>query len=109
MIRRQPNRAAAILAAAIGVTGVLGRELMRRNVSSTLELVVFGLMMLLAIAYLVSVFFIKPDQKRKNDQPQTQAEADPRHRAQQPPAAQQIGRQGADREGRGQLKALAQA
>lgn len=74
MIRRQPNRAAAILAAAIGVTGVLGRELMRRNVSSTLELVVFGLMMLLAIAYLVSVFFIKPDQKRKNDQPQTQAD-----------------------------------
>ena len=74
MIRRQPNRAAAILAAAIGVTGVLGRELMRRNVSSTLEHVVFGLMMLLAIAYLVSVFFVKPDQKRKNDQPLTQAD-----------------------------------
>ncbi len=74
MIRRQPNRAAAILAAAIGVTGVLGRELMRRNVSSTFEYVVFGLMMLLAIAYLFSVFFIKPDQKRKNDQTRTQAD-----------------------------------
>ena len=66
MIRRQPNRAAAVLAAAIGVTGVLGRELLRRDLGPAVEYAVFGLMAILAIAYLASVFLVKPGGRAKH-------------------------------------------
>ncbi|MBQ6397352.1 MAG: hypothetical protein IJJ43_08540 [Oscillospiraceae bacterium] len=60
MRKRQPNKAAAVLAAALGAALVISRALLRGEHSPVLQYAALGVTLLLALAYLASVFFIKP-------------------------------------------------
>ena len=56
---QQLNRASAVLAALLGAAVVIGRALLRQNVAPAVLYGFFGFTVLLAIAYLISVFCIK--------------------------------------------------
>ena len=50
MVRRQPNGAAAALAAVLGVAAVIGRTLLRQDAAPAVLYGFFGLTLLLVIA-----------------------------------------------------------
>jgi len=66
MGRPQPNRASAVLATALGIAVVICRALLRQNVSVWILYVFYSLAAVLAIAYLICVFYLK-DKKSTDD------------------------------------------
>ena len=67
MRRRQPNRVAAILAALIAVTVPIAKRLLDRADDTGVKLLT-AWVILLALAYLASVFLLKPDRKKRTEQ-----------------------------------------
>lgn len=67
MRRRQPNRVAAILAALIAVTVPIAKRLLDRADDTGVKLLT-AWVILLALAYLASVFLLKPERKKKPEQ-----------------------------------------